>query len=204
MLGVDHDEAAVERGRELVAGRANVTVRVADIHSLPLADRSIDRAHTDRVLQHVADPEAALDEVSRVLSPGGRAVFAEPDWDTLIIDYPDAAVPVSYRRFIVERVVRNARIGRELPRLAERAGLTLARVVPVTAVFRDAGDADRILGFQRVTERAVEAGYLSSIDARAWLSHLALRSFFASVTLFVVVADHPNQWSRSLVRRGVT
>ncbi|MGW3210062.1 hypothetical protein [Streptomyces sp. NPDC001135] len=33
-------------------------VRHADIHDLPMPDHTADRARTDRVLQHVADPWA--------------------------------------------------------------------------------------------------------------------------------------------------
>src|SRR4030095_218194 len=123
-----------------------------------------DRAHTDRVLQHVADPSRVLAEVHRVLGPDGGAVFAEPDWDTLVIDFPRPQVAVAYRRCITDQVVRNSRIGRQLPRLAEAVGLTVTRIVPVTAVFRDANEADRILGFHRVTQRAVAAGYLTAAD----------------------------------------
>src|SRR5437763_14016401 len=91
------------------------TLAHGDIHNLHLADSSVDRAHTDRVLQHVADPSTVLAETRRVLRPGGRAVFAEPDWDTLIVDYPDLAVPRAYTRFVADGVVRNAGIGRQLP-----------------------------------------------------------------------------------------
>lgn len=190
VLGLDHDESAVGQARARMAGRTNVTVQLSDIHELDLADRSFDRVHTDRVLQHVDDPGAVLGELTRVLRPGGRAVLAEPDWDSLIIDYPDPAVPVAYRQFITEEVVRNARVGRQLPRLAELAALNVVRIVPVTAVFRNANHADKILGFQRVTERAVDHQYLSADDAQAWLTYLATQPFFASVTLFVTVAEH--------------
>jgi hypothetical protein len=119
----------------------------------------------------------------------GRAVFAEPDWDTLVVDHPDLELPRAYRRFLVDRVVRNSCIGRRLPGLAERAGLSVTRVVPVTAAFRDAAAADQIFVFRRVTERAVAAQYLQQDAADEWLEHLATRPFFASVTLFVVVAE---------------
>lgn len=46
-------------------------------------------------------------------------MFAEPDYDTLVIDYPDADVLRTYKAFISKRVVRNAHVGRQLARLAK-------------------------------------------------------------------------------------
>lgn len=189
VIGVDHDPLAVAQARERTAAWATVDVRQGDVDATQLPEHGVDRVHTDRVLQHVADPLDVLREVHRVLRPTGRAVFAEPDWDTLIVDYPDLEVPRAYRRFIVERVVRNASIGRQLPGLAARAGMTITRIIPITTVFRDATAADMILGFRRVTERAVAAQYLTEDTADQWLEHLATHPFFASLTLFIVVGQ---------------
>jgi ubiquinone/menaquinone biosynthesis C-methylase UbiE len=190
VIGLDTDEGAVEHARQAVADLPIVDARTGDIHRLDLPTGSVDRAHTDRVLQHVVDPSRVLAEVHRVLAPEGRAVFAEPDWDTLVIDFPRPDVAGAYRRFVTDRVVRNSRIGRQLPRLAEAVGLTVTRIVPVTAVFRDANEADKVLGFHRVTRRAVAAGFLTPAEAEEWLGHLASAPFFAAATLFVVVARH--------------
>jgi len=189
VIGLDHDPLAVAKARERTAAWTTVDVRQGDVHATQLPDHGVDRVHTDRVLQHVTNPLDALREVHRVLRPTGRAVFAEPDWDTLIVDYPDLEVPRAYRRFIVERVVRNASIGRQLPGLADRAGMTITRIIPITTVFRDATAADMILGFRRVTERAVVAQYLTQHTADLWIEHLATRPFFASLTLFIVVGQ---------------
>jgi len=188
VIGLDNDQEAVEHARQAVADLPTVDARTGDIHRLDLPDGSVDRTHTDRVLQHVADPSRVLMEVHRILAPTGCAVFAEPDWDTLVIDFPRPEVAVAYRRFITDRVVRNSRIGRQLPRLAEAVGLKVTRVVPVTAVFRDANEADKLLGFHRVTQRAVAAEYLTPAEADEWLGLLASAPFFAAMTLFVVVA----------------
>lgn len=188
VIGVDDDPLMVEQARQRTSTLGQVQVHHGDIHRLHLADRSVDRAHTDRVLQHVADPVAVLAETRRVLRPGGRAVFAEPDWDTLIIDYPDLAVPRAYTRFVADEVVRNAGIGRQLARLATRAGFTVDKVIPITATFHDVESADKVLGLQRVTARAVTANYLAAPDAQRWLDHLATEPFFASATVFVVAA----------------
>ena len=188
VIGLDRDPSRVRAARARTAALPQVEVREGDAHACGLPDSSADRVHTDRVLQHVADPDAVLAEARRVLAPGGRAVFAEPDWDTLIVDYPDLSVPRAYTRFVAEKVIRNAAIGRQLPRRAERAGFTVRKVTPVTAVIREAAEADRFLGFQRVTDRAVEEGYLTAESGRQWLHHLTTEPFFASVTLYILTA----------------
>lgn len=189
VIGLDVDAEAVRAAAECCRDDERIEVRVADAHALDLTSASIDRAHTDRVLQHVFDPLGVLTETRRVLRAGGRAVFAEPDWDTLVIDAADVSSAQAYRRFVAEQVVRNPYIGRQLAGLARRCGFAVARVVPVTAVFLDAQDADRILGFERVTRRAVSAGYLDESSAGRWLEGLSRETFFASVTLFVVAVD---------------
>jgi ubiquinone/menaquinone biosynthesis C-methylase UbiE len=192
VIGIDHDQAMVDRAAQRTAAHPAVRVQLGDAHSLPLDRASINRARTDRVLQHVDDPVRALTELRRVLRPGGRLVMGEPDWDTLAIDHPNLETARAYTRYIADHAVRNATIGRQLPRLATGAGFSIAAVIPVTPVFRDVTAADRILGIQRNTQRAVAAGYLTSEAAQRWLDHLASELFLAAVTLFITVADVPD------------
>ena len=199
VIGVDHDADAVTAATEAVRTLPWVQVVAADIHDTGLPGGGADRVHADRVLQHVTDPAAAIREANRLLRPGGRAVFAEPDYDTLIVDYPDPRVPRAYRSFITDRVVRNATIGRQLQRLAGHAGFSVVTAIPVTSVFTDVREADEVFGFARVTRRAVAAGYLEDQEAADWLAQLAAGPFFASCTLFVVVAD---AWAAPDVRGG--
>ncbi|MFI1629903.1 hypothetical protein ACH4YO_38150 [Streptomyces noursei] len=49
----------------------------------------------------------------------------------------------------VDEVVRNAAVGRQLPRLAAESGFTVPSAVPATSVFRDVRVADQILGLAR-------------------------------------------------------
>ncbi|MGY5124210.1 methyltransferase domain-containing protein [Streptomyces nigrescens] len=189
VIGVDHDQTAVDAARERTAEQDTVAVTLGDIHDLRLADCTADRARTDRVLQHVADPVLALREIHRVLRSGGRIVMGEPDWDTLTIDHPESDLSHAYTRYVTDKVIRNAYIGRQLPRLATEVGFAVPTVIPVTPVFRDVQAADKILGLERTTQRAVAAGYFTEEAARRWLDHLANGPFLAAVTFYIVAAE---------------
>lgn len=58
-------------------GEAPVSVVLAPAERLPFADHSFDTVVSTMVLCTVTDPVRALDEVSRVLRPGGRLLFCE-------------------------------------------------------------------------------------------------------------------------------
>ena len=45
---------------------------MGDVYALDLDDDTFDVVHAHQVLQHVADPVAALREMRRVCRPGGR------------------------------------------------------------------------------------------------------------------------------------
>ncbi|GAA4986916.1 methyltransferase domain-containing protein [Kitasatospora paranensis] len=189
VIGVDHDRAAVDAAAARTAGQHTIDVRLGDVHDLPLPDGAADRARTDRVLQHVADPARALREIRRALRPGGRLVMGEPDWGTLTVDHPESSLSHAFTRYVTEKAVHNSRIGSRLPRLAVEAGFAVPAVIPITPVFRDAQAADKVIGLERVTRRAVAAGYFTPEAAQRWLDHLANGTFFAAVTFYIVMAE---------------
>lgn len=45
-----------------------------------------------------------------------------------------------------------------------------------------------------MTRRAVEAAYMSAAEGDEWLRYLSTERFFASVSLFVTLAEKPGSW----------
>ena len=64
------------RGR----GLDNVDFVVGDVHALDFPDDTFDVVHAHQVLQHVADPVAALREMRRVCRPGGVVAVRDSDY----------------------------------------------------------------------------------------------------------------------------
>jgi SAM-dependent methyltransferase len=87
VVGLDAADDAIAAAREAAAaaGVTNLEVETGDVYALDHADDSFDVVHAHQVLQHLADPVAALREMRRVCRPGGvvavrDAVYRGMSW----------------------------------------------------------------------------------------------------------------------------
>ena len=58
-------------------GDRNVEFKIGSVERIPLGDNSVDAVVGNMFLHHCPDPEKAIREMSRVLRPEGRIVFAD-------------------------------------------------------------------------------------------------------------------------------
>ena len=77
VTGIDASPQTLALARRRTQGRGNVTLYQADATALPVSDAVFDAALSVQVLEYVADVDAALAELQRVLRPGGRLVAEE-------------------------------------------------------------------------------------------------------------------------------
>jgi arsenite methyltransferase len=79
VIGVDMTSSMLDRARESAdaMGLDDVELHEALIESLPLADASVDVVISNGVIDLVLDKDAVLDEIDRVLRPGGRLQLAD-------------------------------------------------------------------------------------------------------------------------------
>lgn len=183
VVGLDFDRRMLTAAARRAS--SGVALLAGDAHSLPLRSKCIDRIRTDRALQHMRDPRSVLQEFRRVLTPGGIAVLAEPDWRTLAVDGGPQDIANRFVDYTCEQVVLNATVGRGVARLGQAAGFLVSNVVAFPTVFRDFAQADRIFGLARNAHAAAEAGYLTKDQAAEWLADLFRGPVSAAVTLFV-------------------
>jgi len=82
VVGIDAAAGIVEQATALAASRGldNAEFATADLYELPFADDEFDIVHAHQVLQHIADPVAALREMRRVARPGGVVAVREVDY----------------------------------------------------------------------------------------------------------------------------
>ena len=71
--------AAMRDEGQIASGGSGETV-AADATAMPFADASFSRVIAAEVLEHIGADQAALNEISRVLRPGGVAAVTVPAW----------------------------------------------------------------------------------------------------------------------------
>ena len=82
MTATEVGQRELDLSRATIAerGLGNVEFSVQDVQHLTFEDSSFDVVHAHQVLQHVADPVAALREMRRVTRPGGLVAVRDSDY----------------------------------------------------------------------------------------------------------------------------
>ena len=87
LVTVDIEPKMIERVRRRAEaeGLENIEARVANVYDLPFEDGTFDVVYMIAVIGEIPEPQRAMQEFHRVLSPSGTLVFSELVLDP---DYP--------------------------------------------------------------------------------------------------------------------
>lgn len=186
-VGVDLSFTALRRAQVVSA-----TVVRSDGSRLPFRGGVFGGCRVERVLQHVADPGAVLDEIVRVVAPGGVIAVLEPDHTSMRV-----ASTVDPTGNLLARCVlaRHPAVGAQTADLLRERGCTVDDVVTEHsfgyAVERLPIDAEG------ATARGVREGVLSPATRDAWLAEQSERTrtgaFRADWLKILVVARSPTR-----------
>ena len=79
VIAVDSSAKMIEVGREqaLRHGVENVEYRLGDMEEIPIGDGEVDLVFFSQSLHHALHPERAVEDVWRILKPGGRIVILD-------------------------------------------------------------------------------------------------------------------------------
>ena len=129
-VSIDLSLEMMRRGRTRLASDQRLVFRnqawfvTARGQSLPFADGVFDGVLCMNALHHLPSYAAALEEIHRVLKPGGRAVFSEPGTE-------HSVQPLSRFRMRQDGVIEKSVSLSHVRRLAKDAGFSRMRVVPL-------------------------------------------------------------------------
>jgi SAM-dependent methyltransferase len=154
------DESVAEAERRVrAAGHTNVEFRQADIFALPFEPGSFDHVFVCFVLEHLAQPVAALEQLKTMLKPGGTITVIEGDHGSAYF-HPDSAAAhdaIQCQVTLQADAGGDSLIGRQVYPLLTRAGFD-AVGVSARMVYVDDSRPELVDGFTRKTFTAMIEG----------------------------------------------
>lgn len=179
---------------------------IADLRApLPCGDASADVVLSYNTVECLPDPGQLVAEVARILRPGGRAVLAHVDFDSLVIAGADADLDRRVCHAFADDVQSwmdhaDGRIGRKLGLLLARSSLRLVSVEPLLTWSTElSGHAGARIGEIRKALLSADRhgrSPVSAAEVEKWYASVQeadrLGGFFFSELTFIAVAERPS------------
>ncbi|MFJ6619572.1 methyltransferase domain-containing protein [Kitasatospora sp. NPDC091335] len=204
LIGIDRSAESLHQVHAALAGhKGQMATIVADLcDRLPCSDESVDVVLSYNTIECLPDPQEMLAEVARVLRPGGRAVIAHVDFDSMVIAGADAELDRRVCHAFADDAQSwmdhaDGRIGRKLGLLLARSPLDFVGVEPLLAWSTEfTGHAQARLGQIRKALLSVARhgrGAVAPEEVEAWYTLVRdadqLGGFFFSELAFIAVAE---------------
>ncbi|HKH55899.1 MAG TPA: methyltransferase domain-containing protein [Propionibacteriaceae bacterium] len=161
--------------------------------ALPFDDYSVDLIWCERVLQHLDDAQAAINDFARVLRAGGRAVLLDSDHASRVTSDVDPEVEAAVLDAFL-RETPNPRAARLIPRQVLTAGLVLDPDIGASALVLP----HAVMGQSLVDisiDKALSTGAISREQGdqarQSLLAAVEAGYAFSAVTVFGFLARKP-------------
>jgi len=173
----------------------NAEFVTADCHTLPFEKERFDAVVAEKLLMHVAPLRRVLQEIARVLTPGGRVALADYDPYTIMAAGPDPALTARVMTSAAE-LYASPSAARETAQACAQAGLTVESVRGYLQVFEDA-KLPTVAGMPEVWHEHAAAGrQVDRGTARRWLKAIEMAAtqgrFLVAIPFIITVATKRN------------
>lgn len=200
IFGIDQNESLIELAKKSLADLAlNNDVRVEFIkmmaEEMTFEDNYFDGVRTDRVLLHVKDVEAVLNQAKRVLKQGGTICLCETNSESNVIYTQDEEVKKTYAVFkeYGKKLVNNSAIGTETPKMLMKLGFKDVRLDTEHMLISSPQSIDPGLVKQKVVlDLIVKDGGLTEEMVNNYINRIISQddgwNFMATGIFFIAVA----------------
>lgn len=182
VVGIDVNEGEIERARANAKerGTENIRFEIGNVYAIPLPDNSCDAVFSHGLFQYLEDPTGALQEMHRVLKPGGVVGVRTVDYDGRLRAPSDPLWSQTIE--LIERLRRhnggNPSIGKHLRALM--GGVGFCQVV-ATASYSSYGTPESIRAFAETAAQTLEGSPGKQLVQLGWVDRETLASMRRSL-----------------------
>jgi len=157
--GVDFDKEMIAEAQKSAkeSGVSDwVDHKKADAAQLPFATNRFDANGSERLFQHLINPEEVLAEMARVTKQKGWVVVLDTDWGSIGIDTSEIELERRFFRFGADHQANNGYAGRQLYRLFKQEGFTNITVKVLPVILKSYAVGRHMLLFDKIEKGAIE------------------------------------------------
>jgi ubiquinone/menaquinone biosynthesis C-methylase UbiE len=183
VTGIDLAESqiAIAQARSV----ASLRFQVGSVYEMPFDDNSYDLVFSHALFEHLARPIAAIQEIRRILRPGGVAGLCSPDWGGFILSPTSERVEAAIARYraLQEKNGGDTRAGRKLGSWLEAGGFSIRQLDARYECYPDSKTIAEYLAIQLEQAGVNHAGTTLrewalqpwSLFAQSWVSAVAVK-----------------------------
>ncbi len=208
VVGIDFSDALIDAARRLAGEKGlddRIEFRVGDSHALEDPDDNYDVVIAHTLISHVVDPAAVISEASRVVRPNGTIAVFDGDYASLTFGAGDPELNADMVNGILDAVVANPYVMRQIPMLLRDRGLEVLAFLP--EIHAEAGEGAFFSNLaESYVPMAVKAGTVPSDTADHWLAAQRDASskgtFFGACNYYTYLARKPGGLAENILNSG--
>lgn len=190
VIGIDANEDAINTANKKDSDFKNVKFLVQNAEHIEYPDSYFDSSRSERVFQHLKDPDKVFDEMIRVTkNNSGKITVMDPDWDTLTINSLNTKVT----RMVVHQNSDNmthGQSGRFLLSMFKQRNLKEIGLQPYVVPVNNLNLAKIYVDLELAVETLVKKKKITDEEAKLWWNELEENDkkglFYLTLTLFIV------------------
>lgn len=198
IIGIDISSSLIERAVSLAKKEGlsdRIEFLVGDSRSLDLAENSFDVTIAHTLISHLPDPQSLIEEMKRLVKPGGLVGIFDGDYASLTFSNSDPQEGKVIDELIINSIVTQPRVLRQLALMFNTAGMAFVKAFPY--VVSDVGTADYwATSIESMRKLLPGAKAMTMEEADLWVDDRKRESeagtFFASSNYYSFIARKPD------------
>ena len=192
--GIDPAESAIAIASRRCSGLSNVQFELGEAAQLPFDDKTFDAVMSSQVFEYLDNVSGGLQEMYRVLRPGGRVLIHDTDWGTLLWRSSDAQ-RMARVMVVWDKHLTDPHLPQTLASKLRDAGFGDIKAEPIVQLETefDPGSVSGVL--MRIIVGYVESQGIPAAEASAWKEDLenlgAAGDYLFSSNEYVFVGRKP-------------
>lgn len=172
VTGVDFSQDMLELANKRCSELENVQLQQGSVEALEFEDESFDVVTCTQTLLYVENVDLAIDEIQRVLKPGGRVAILETDWRGVVLNNQDNAL--TRKLFDAwDDTVASPNLPVKLGPMLRARGFKAIRVEAIPIInTSDIENNFSASAFKWLTKNAVKQAVVSKQECDQWMRQI--------------------------------